>query len=438
MSREGTGPRTADRNSRAAARFASTVSLTDFRRRPVLRDRPGRGSVKPPGAEDVFPSGLVEHSFWGREILVPGPGVGRVGDNQAGRAGGGVLRELRARQLMAGVARMLLSRQPGWTCKGVSGNLGSAGALGGKTDHPPSGPGGRQGRWLAAMRSCRCRPGMTGVVSGDHGEGRAGGGREWLCLVGACLRPVLDDPGQFGDECLDPAGGCRRRDDGDRHPDRDHLVHAGDGVADDHRRQDRGDRRAAAGFLDRACHLRCRVAHHGAGAEPGGAAGGLVGAGGHRRRADHARDRGPGRGQLPGGAPGGGLRDDRRGGRDRGGGRAADRRGGDHVRVVAVGLRRRSGDRDRHLRGAAQGQRCAARRPGSFRRDRRIVVDCRAVPAGVRRPAIGHLGLCESQARAAAAPGHLAGGLAGHSAGCWSSTASSCGRRTSRTGAANR
>lgn len=68
MSREGAGPRTADRNSRAA-RFGSAVSLTDFRRRPVLRDRPGRGSVKPPGAEDVFPSGLVEHSFWGAKSL---------------------------------------------------------------------------------------------------------------------------------------------------------------------------------------------------------------------------------------------------------------------------------------------------------------------------------------------------------------------------------
>ena len=38
-----------------------------------------------------------------------------------------------------------------------------------------------------------------------------------------------------------------RRHDGHRHPDRDHPVHAGDGVADDHRRQDRPDHRAASG-----------------------------------------------------------------------------------------------------------------------------------------------------------------------------------------------
>ena len=44
-------------------------------------------------------------------------------------------------------------------------------------------------------------------------------------------------------------------------------------------------------------------------------------------------------GNFPPAAPDGGLRDDRRGGRDRGGGRPAHRRGGDHVRVVAVGLR---------------------------------------------------------------------------------------------------
>ena len=88
---------------------------------------------------------------------------------------------------------------------------------------------------------------------------------------------------------------------------------------------------------------------------------GLVVPGGHRRRADHAGHRGPGRRQLPARAPARGLRDDRRGGRHRGGGRTAHRRGGDHVRVVALGLRRRSRDRDRHPRGAAQGR--ATRRP---------------------------------------------------------------------------
>ena len=66
-------------------------------------------------------------------------------------------------------------------------------------------------------------------------------GRRGLDDVGGGA--VRDDSRLFGDERVDRDGreGCR--DDGHRDPDRDHDVHVGDGVADDHRREDGRDPR---------------------------------------------------------------------------------------------------------------------------------------------------------------------------------------------------
>ena len=72
-------------------------------------------------------------------------------------------------------------------------------------------------------------------------------------------------------------------------------------------------------FAHRLRHLRGRLAHDGARAEPAGAHPRLVAARGHRCRADHAGDRGPRRDELrcagtpPGLRAGRGLRRDRRG-----------------------------------------------------------------------------------------------------------------------------
>ena len=89
-----------------------------------------------------------------------------------------------------------------------------------------------------------------------------------------------------------------RRHDGHRHPDRDHALHAGDGDADDHRRQDRQHDRAAAGLRDRLRDLRRRLVHHRARAQPRRPDHRLVVPRGHRRGADHARHRRPRRLQL--------------------------------------------------------------------------------------------------------------------------------------------
>ena len=85
----------------------------------------------------------------------------------------------------------------------------------------------------------------------------------------------------------------------------------------------------------------------------GGAALRMVAPGGDRRGADHARDRGPRRRELPRGGPSSRLRIDRRGRGHRDRRRTADRRARDDLRVLAVGLRGRGGRRCGHLRCSA-------------------------------------------------------------------------------------
>ena len=131
-------------------------------------------------------------------------------------------------------------------------------------------------------------PGPRRGRRGGVGTGAADAG------VGA----VPDDARQLGDERVDRDRRRGRRHDGHRHPDRDHPLHAGDGLADDHRRQDRPDHRPQARLRDRLRDLRRRVVHHRARAEPARADHRLVAARGHRRRADHAGDRRAGRVEL--------------------------------------------------------------------------------------------------------------------------------------------
>ena len=160
---------------------------------------------------------------------------------------------------------------------------------------------------------------------------------------------VPHDARQLGDERVDRDGRQGRRHHGHRHPDRHHALHAGDGVADDHRRQDRPDHRPQARLHDRvrrstaAARSPRRIAPNLARADLR-----LVVPRGRRRRADHARHRRPRRVELRphGAAPC--LRARGVGRRHRRRRRSAHRRALHHLPVVAPGVRRRGprGDRD--------------------------------------------------------------------------------------------
>src|SRR5215813_13315534 len=247
--------------------------------------------------------------------------------------------------------------------------------------------------------------------SGPRRRGACGrGGRDRA--ADARFGAVPDDAGQLGHERVDRDRRQGRRHDGDRDPGRDHLLHAGDGLAHDHRRQARADPGAQARLRHRVRHLRLRVADHRAGAEPGRAAGGLVGAGRRRGRADHARDRRAGRLELRPLPAAACLRARGFGGRDRGGGRAVDRRPVHHLSVLAVGVRRGSPSRPHHLgvhpphrRHPAGGGRAAG--PGGHR----------AVRAGPRAHRVRHLarrdvGVRPAQGRRPPLAGAVAGDLA--------------------------
>ena len=199
---------------------------------------------------------------------------------------------------------------------------------------------------LLPVRSPARAAGMTETITGhDHisDDVRQGANGRERCdgrALHARGRPVPDDARQLGHERLDRDGGEGRRHDRDRDPGRDHRVHARDGGADDHRRQDRGDHRPQAGVRDRLRDLRLRLVHHLDLPEPAVAALRLVVPGGRRCGADPARDRRARRRELPGRAPARRLRPGRRRGRDRGRGRAADRRLLHDVLLLALGLRR--------------------------------------------------------------------------------------------------
>ncbi len=171
-------------------------------------------------------------------------------------------------------------------------------------------------------------------------RGRTGDPRRLVRPGDPCRRSVPHDPGHVGDERLDPVGGQRSRDHGHRHPDGHHALHLGDGGIHDHRWQDRCPHRAATGLRHRTGHLRQRFTHHRPVPESDRADHRVVGTGGARSRADHAGHRRPGGRQLPQRAPISRLRPHRRRRRHRRRRGTAGRWGGDHVRLVALGLRR--------------------------------------------------------------------------------------------------
>ena len=176
-----------------------------------------------------------------------------------------------------------------------------------------------------------------------------------------------------------------------------------------------------------------RLADHRAGAEPAGAAHRLVVAGGRRRGADHARDRGAGRrATSPPGAAAGGLRP------GRGGGAIAIAVGpliggvvttyfswrwvfaGEVIIVLAILLL------SRRIADAVPGA-AAAHRP------RRLgAVGHRAGAVRLRRAADRRVGLGEPKPGAPSWFGHLAGALARSSPACSWSGSSSAGRPGSR------
>ncbi len=238
-------------------------------------------------------------------------------------------------------------------------------------------------------------PGVTGFAhDADH-------------PVDACRRPVPDDVGHVGDERRDRDGRRGRRHRRDRHPDGDHAVHAGDGGADDHRRQGRRPDRTQARVRDRLRDLRRGLVHdvdRAVAARPDPR---LVVPGGCRRGADPAGDRRARGRELRPGGPSAGLRPGDGGRRGGGRRRPGHRWAVHHVPELALRVRGRGPDRPRDPRGRApDGGRARGRAPED-RRPRRRAVGRRPRFRGLRRPALERVGLGVTQAGRAGAARHL-------------------------------
>ena len=167
------------------------------------------------------------------------------------------------------------------------------------------------------------------------------------------------------------------------------------------------------GVRDRMCDLRPRVADHRVGPEPAGAHPGLVGAGGHRRRADPAGDRRARRRELRrrGAAeslwPGDGRRRHRRRGR------AADRRHRHDLLLLAMGVRRRGAGRRRDPAARSAGRRRTTGGQGPVRPGRRDPGRARARIGRLRGAALLGVGVGDSEAGRAVLVGHVPDDLAG-------------------------
>ena len=264
--------------------------------------------------------------------------------------------------------------------------------------------------------------------AGGRGDraGDAGGG------------PVLDDARHVGDERRDRDGGRGRGHGRHRDPDGDHLVHAGDGDADDHGRQGRRPDRPQAGVRDRLRDLRGGLVHDRDRAVVAGAAGRVVSAGGRRCGADPAGDRRAGGGQLSPGGPAARLWPGDGGRGDRGRRRAADRGAVHDLSQLALGVRRRGADRARHPRADAADRGRAPRAATPDRPRRRRAVGGRAGAGGVRRAALERVGLGRAEARRTGAVRDLGDAVADPRAGCSWSGCSSSGSRGSKGAARSR
>ena len=252
---------------------------------------------------------------------------------------------------------------------------------------------------------------------GDGGDGErwpGRSGRRSRCGAGdAGHRSVPDDARQRRDERVDRHGRQGRRYHGHRYPDRHHLLHVGDGVTDDHRRQDRQDHRAQAGVRHRLRDLRDRFVHHGDRPEPHGVDDRLVGARGHRCSAHPPVDRRARRLELPARPTATRLRTCRLGRGDRSCRRPLDRRAVHHVLVVALRVRRRSDRGARHPRDDSQDRRRRIRGAREARPGRHRTVGGGARVGRVRDPEGGGVGLRPAEGGRPAVARVVADGVGG-------------------------
>ena len=263
----------------------------------------------------------------------------------------------------------------------------SRGALPGRGDHP----GGGHALPDAALATDSSRVRLpTWSVSSV----RLGPDAQVVGADRALGGPVPDGPGPVGDERLDLATRRRFRHQRDHDPGGDHALLAGDGGADDHRRQARRPLGPPARVHGRPRHLRLRLRAHRRfleRAEPGAR---LVGARGDRRGDGPSGPGGADRGQLRGPRSRDRLRRPRRRRRRRDRGRPDPRRLADHLRLLAGGLRRRGGAGDRDLARDAPAARAPSGRPPRRPRLGRLgALGARARADRVRRPPGQQLGL---------------------------------------------
>ena len=195
------------------------------------------------------------------------------------------------------------------------------------------------------------------------------------------------------------------------HPDRHRAVHACHGDADGDGREDRVDHRAQASVRDRVRHLLLRVADHLAVAQPQLAHLRLVLPRRGRCRVDHARHRGARRRQLPGRRPAARIRARRCGRRDRRRRWPADRWARHHLRVVALGVRRRGARRGGHPPAGAQGCRRTRRRPATARLGGFVVLGWRHGLGHHRGASFVRLGMDPAGRRRPVDPWDVAGGV---------------------------
>ena len=172
-----------------------------------------------------------------------------------------------------------------------------------------------------------------------------------------------------------------------------------------------------------------RLVHDSDRAEPAGAALRLVVPRGRGCRADPARHRRSRGRQLHDRAPPCRVRHGRGRRRDRGRDRAADRRHRDHLLLVAVGFRGRGRARPRHPRRRPPDRRRAAGNTSAPGRGGIGALGARTGVAGLRRPALGRVGMDPAEGGRALVGGPVADDLARDRAVLSCSGCSSGGRR---------
>ena len=224
-------------------------------------------------------------------------------------------------------------------------------------------------------------------------------GRRRTHPLHAGRRPVPHGPRHVGHERVDRHRRGRSGHDRHRRADGDHPLHPGYGQPHGARRQGGQHHGPQAGLLVGLHHLRLRVADDRAGTQPHGAHHRLVVSRGPRRRIDDAGHRRAGGRRLRARGAAAGLRPRGRRRRDCHRRRPGDRRLHDHLLLVALRIRRRSGHCDRHpLLGAPRG-RLTGRASPAPRPDRCRDLGRRAGPLRSGRAQVVGVGLDRAQSR---------------------------------------